>query len=51
MALRSSPAELIGSMGVYWHPREQCVIELGYVLAKEYWGNGYVPEAGRALMQ
>jgi len=51
LALRSAPATLIGGVGVYWHPRAHHVMELGYVLAKEHWGQGYVPEAARALIQ
>jgi len=50
LALRSEPDTLIGGLGVYWHPRQHRVMELGYVLAKECWGRGYVPEAARALI-
>lgn len=51
IALRSSPRELIGSIGVYWNPRHHRVMDFGFVLAKAHWGNGYVPEAGRALIE
>jgi RimJ/RimL family protein N-acetyltransferase len=51
LALRSAPETLIGGVGVYWHPRKHRVMELGYVLAKEHWGQGYVPEAARALIR
>jgi ribosomal-protein-alanine N-acetyltransferase len=51
IALRSAPDVLIGGVGVYWRPREHQVMELGYVLAKEHWGNGYLPEAARALLR
>ena len=51
LALRSAPDVLIGGVGLYWHPREHQVMELGYVLAKEHWGNGYLPEAARALLR
>ncbi len=51
IALRSSPRELIGGVGVYWRPREHRVMELGYVLSKEHWGKGFVPEAAGALIQ
>lgn len=26
-------------------------VELGYVLGRKYWGQGYVPEAGKAIIQ
>lgn len=51
IALRSAPELLIGSIGVYWEPRKHRVMELGYVLDKEHWGQGLVPEAARALIQ
>jgi ribosomal-protein-alanine N-acetyltransferase len=51
IALRSAPELLIGGVGVFWQPRHHRVMELGYVLAKEHWGQGYVPEAARALIE
>ena len=51
IASKASPRELIGSIGVYWNPRHHRVMDLGYVLDKEHWGRGYVPEAGRALIE
>ena len=51
IALRSAPDVLIGGVGVYWRPREHRVMDLGYVLAKEHWGQGYAPEAARALIR
>ncbi len=51
LALRSAPEVLIGGVGVYWHPKQHRVMELGYVLSKDHWGQGYVPEAARALIQ
>lgn len=40
----------IGGISAYWNPRDQRVMELGYILRKDHWGNGFVVEAGRALM-
>lgn len=40
----------IGGIAAYWNPREQKVMELGYILRKDHWGQGFVVEAGRALM-
>ncbi|MEO6602570.1 MAG: GNAT family protein [Polyangiaceae bacterium] len=51
IALRSTPRLLIGGVGVSWHPRKHRVMELGYVLAKEHWGQGLMPEAARALIE
>ncbi len=48
---RERPDRAIGGMGLYWRSRTHGVMELGYVLDKAYWGRGYVPEAGRSLMQ
>jgi RimJ/RimL family protein N-acetyltransferase len=48
---REEPERVIGALGVVWRPLEHQVLELGYILAKEHWGQGYVPEAGRALMR
>jgi ribosomal-protein-alanine N-acetyltransferase len=47
---RDSPDVPIGGLGVYWRDKEHGVMELGYVLRREYWGRGFVPEAGRALV-
>ena len=40
----------IGGVSAYWNPRDEQVMELGYILRKDHWGNGFVVEAGRALM-
>lgn len=49
LSLRSEPSRAIGGIGTFWRSLEHLVMELGYVLAREHWGNGYVPEAARAL--
>ncbi|HEY4103614.1 MAG TPA: GNAT family N-acetyltransferase [Polyangiaceae bacterium] len=51
LALRETPQIQIGGVGLYWRPRIHRVMELGYILAKPQWGNGYVPEAAGALMR
>ena len=48
---RDNPEKAIGGMGVYWRSRSHGVMEFGYVLAKPYWGRGYVPEVGRRLLK
>ncbi|HHW73297.1 MAG TPA: GNAT family N-acetyltransferase [Firmicutes bacterium] len=49
--------KVIGSVGVHnsWAKNEPqysdlAIKDLGYVLAKEYWGQGLVPEAARAVV-
>ena len=50
ITLRGAEHLCIGGMGLYWHRKEYQVMELGYVLNRAHWGQGYVPEAGRALI-
>jgi ribosomal-protein-alanine N-acetyltransferase len=47
---RDAPDVPIGGIGIYWRDRQHGVMEVGYVLRRDCWGRGYVPEAGRALM-
>ncbi len=42
---------VIGAVGVDWNTEKNRVMELGYILHRQHWGNGYMPEAGRALMR
>lgn len=42
---------VIGGVAAFWRSRKHQVMELGYILDKPHWGNGYVVEAARALMQ
>ncbi len=51
LCLRSAPDAVIGAISVCWHNENQRVKELGYILAKEHWGQGLLPEAGRALVR
>ena len=47
---KGTPERIIGSIGVYWRPRDHQVMELGYILSRAHWGKGYVPEAARTLL-
>lgn len=47
---RERPEFAIGGVSLEWKPEEHQVMELGYVLARDKWGNGYVPEGARALL-
>ena len=44
--------EPLGSIGVFQgrQPEEHGEHEIGYWIAKPFWGNGYVPEAVKALL-
>lgn len=50
VTLRGMEHQCIGGIGLYWRPREHQVMELGYILHREHWGQGLIPEAGRALI-
>ena len=51
ICLRSDPTDAIGGIGLYWSYRPHGTMELGYVLRRSAWGNGFVPEAGRRLIR
>jgi len=50
LCLRSAPERALGGIGVHWRSRGHKVLELGYVLSRSHWGQGYMPEAGRELI-
>jgi RimJ/RimL family protein N-acetyltransferase len=50
LCLRDNPDVVVGGLGVYWRSKEHGVMELGYVLAREHLGHGYMPEAARHLI-
>lgn len=45
-----SENKMIGTLGLHKRDYDPAVKELGYVLNKAYWGNGYVTEASKALI-
>ena len=47
---KDRPGRVIGGMGVYLRSQPHNTMELGYILHRDFWGRGYVPEAGRALL-
>jgi ribosomal-protein-alanine N-acetyltransferase len=51
LCARSEPERALGGIGLHWRSRQHGVLELGYVLSRTCWGQGYVPEAGRALVR
>lgn len=51
LCLRTDPASAIGGLGVYWRSRPHRSMQLGYVLRRDAWGRGFVPEAARRLIR
>lgn len=47
---RKSDGAFIGRVGL-WFPEGRPAIEVAWTLGREYWGNGYASEAGRASME
>ncbi len=50
ICFKSDPQRLIGTVGCFWSTEANKTMELGYVLAEEFWGRGIVAEAARALV-
>jgi|SRR5690606_2410644 len=48
---RDRSERVIGGIGVYQRSLSHKTMELGYILHRDFWGRGYVPEAGRALLR
>jgi RimJ/RimL family protein N-acetyltransferase len=46
----ASTGEIVGSIDLRIKPEHQHA-EIGYLIAREHWGNGYVTEAAAALLQ
>lgn len=46
---RKSDGAFIGRAGL-WNPEGWLGLEVGWALAREFWGNGYATEAARAAM-
>lgn len=42
---------LIGTVGCFWVSRAHRSMELGYALAEDAWGNGYIVEAAKLLLK
>jgi ribosomal-protein-alanine N-acetyltransferase len=43
LALRSAPDVVIGGTSLLWRSEAHGTMELGYVLARPYWGQGLLP--------
>lgn len=43
--------KVIGTIGLHNRNRRENSVEMGYILNKEYWGRGLIPEAARRLLE
>jgi ribosomal-protein-alanine N-acetyltransferase len=43
--------KLIGTIGFPWYDLKNRRAEIGYVLSRDCWGNGYMPEAAGRILQ
>jgi [ribosomal protein S5]-alanine N-acetyltransferase len=43
--------KLIGTIGFPWHDLRNRRAEIGYVLSRDCWGRGYMPEAAVRILQ
>ncbi len=50
LGLKEAPERAIGGVEVVWNPEAEKVLELGYVLHKEFWGQGLMEEACLCLL-
>jgi RimJ/RimL family protein N-acetyltransferase len=51
-AIRKDTGEFIGQMGLLWNDFDELrVMEIGYMLKRQYWGMGYATEGAAALAQ
>ena len=50
--IRKDTSAFVGQMGLLWNDFEELrVMEIGYLLKREYWGMGYATEGAAALAQ
>jgi|JI10StandDraft_1071094.scaffolds.fasta_scaffold328306_1 ribosomal-protein-alanine N-acetyltransferase len=50
VTLKSNPGKVIGTVGWFGYTEKHKAIELAYALSPQYWGQGYVVEAVRGLV-
>lgn len=48
--IRKGDDTLLGTCIIFVHPSDSASLELGYVLAKQHWGSGYMLEALHAFV-
>lgn len=50
LAFLEAPADLVGTVGLFWQDRAHHTMELAYVLDPAHWGQGLAVEASRCLL-
>lgn len=49
--VHQAAGKLIGTIGIVWCDSKNKRAEIGYVLAKPYWGQGFIPEAAAKILE
>jgi ribosomal-protein-alanine N-acetyltransferase len=50
LVLRDEPGRLVGTAGCFWASEPHRTLELGYALARPYWGRGLAAEAAATVL-
>lgn len=48
---RETKGAIVGHGGLFWSPREQGEVEVGYALKPEHWGRGFATEMTRLSLE
>lgn len=48
--LLDQPGRVVGCVGAFWSSPSQHEMEMGYVLHPDFWGQGLMPEAAKAVV-
>lgn len=48
--LNTNPEKVIGTVGCFWVSKEAKCMELAYAIGEPFWGNGFVHEASKAVV-
>lgn len=51
VCLPAAPERVIGGVGARMTSGSHKTMELGYILCREHWGQGLIPEAGRVVLE
>ena len=47
---KNNPRFMMGDIGIMWVSRKDKIVELGTILNERFWGNGYVTETFKAVI-
>ncbi len=50
LCLKSDPQTVIGTSGCFWVSKDNHIMELGYALNPKFWGQGFIVEASRCII-